>query len=272
MRDGAPSKLSRDARGVVSTLSFCAPKGRSFNRERGHWTEMVKLLFNFRFCLSLVQVDSFLLKVSTETDHHKPQQATTNVVLVTDGQLPLRQCLLPETCTKGIAEPPAVLSFFYDLRKEFRKGFPNAPEINSIQDMINRKSTIFFWHIKESIGLGASMGKLAYYLFFYLWLLCGAISWGLFLYSTQVQGYEGKVNKRKERRENLIISFNSLILVGERHAQGSRGMFCFFHRKKNRAGGKSPDGGGEGDKGLALRFRAGGCGPHTPGRICWWPQ
>ena len=91
-----------------------------------------------------MQVDSFLLKVSTETDHHKPQQATTNVVLVTDGQLPLRQCLLPETCTKGIAEPPAVLSFFYDLRKEFRKGFPNAPEINSIQDMINRKSTIFF--------------------------------------------------------------------------------------------------------------------------------
>ena len=116
---------------------------------------MVKLLFNFRFffCLSLVQVDSFLLKVSTETDHHKPQQATTNVVLVTDGQLPLRQCLLPETCTKGIAEPPAVLSFFYDLRKEFRKGFPNAPEINSIQDMINRKSTIFFDTLKNRSAL-----------------------------------------------------------------------------------------------------------------------
>lgn len=84
-----------------------------------------------------LQVDSFLQKVSTETDH-KP--TSPNIVVVTDGQLPLRQCLLPETCTKGIAEPPAIFSLFYDLRKEFRKGFPNAPDINSIQDMINRKS------------------------------------------------------------------------------------------------------------------------------------
>ena len=141
---------------------------------------MVKLLFNFRFCLSLVQVDSFLLKVSTETDHHKPQQATTNVVLVTDGQLPLRQCLLPETCTKGIAEPPAVLSFFYDLRKEFRKGFPNAPEINSIQDMINRKSTIFFLTHQRIDRPWCVYGKIGLLYIFYLWLLCGAISWGLF--------------------------------------------------------------------------------------------
>ena len=77
--------------------------------------------------------------MSTEVDH-KP----TNIVIVTDGQLPLRQCLLPETCSKGINDPPAVFGIFYDLRKEFRKGFPNAPEINSIQDMINCK---FYFYI-----------------------------------------------------------------------------------------------------------------------------
>ena len=85
-------------------------------------------------------MDSFLQKVSTEVDH-KP----TNIVIVTDGQLPLRQCLLPETCSKGINDPPAVFGIFYDLRKEFRKGFPNAPEINSIQDMINCKFLFLYF-------------------------------------------------------------------------------------------------------------------------------
>ncbi|XP_045023270.1 RNA-binding protein fusilli-like isoform X1 [Daphnia magna] len=84
----------------------------------------------------LSQVDSFLQKVSTEVEQKTASQAA-NVVIVTDGQLPLRQCLLPETCSKGIADPPAIFGHFYDLRKEFRKGFPNAPEINSIQDMMN---------------------------------------------------------------------------------------------------------------------------------------
>jgi len=60
------------------------------------------------------------------------------VVLVTDGQLPLRQCLLPETCNKGIDLTPLYTSFF-DLRKEFRKCLSQAPPlINSVQDMINR--------------------------------------------------------------------------------------------------------------------------------------
>lgn len=77
-------------------------------------------------------MESFLQSVS--------ETASPDIVVVTDGQLPLRQCLMPETCTKGIAEPPAVFSLFYDLRKEFRKGFPNAPtDINSIQEMVNRK-------------------------------------------------------------------------------------------------------------------------------------
>lgn len=89
-------------------------------------------------------MDSFLQKVSTESEH---KSTSPNIVVVTDGQLPLRQCLLPETCTKGIAEPPAIFSLFYDLRKEFRKGFPNAPDITSIQDMINRKSFLIFFFL-----------------------------------------------------------------------------------------------------------------------------
>jgi epithelial splicing regulatory protein 1/2 len=61
------------------------------------------------------------------------------VVLVTDGQLPLRQCLLPETCTKNISDIPAVFCLFYDLRKEFRKCFPTATDVNSVQDIVNCK-------------------------------------------------------------------------------------------------------------------------------------
>ena len=58
------------------------------------------------------------------------------MVLVTDGQLGLRQSLHPETCTKGI-DLPEYYNVFYDLRKEFRKAFPTAPEVNSVQDMLN---------------------------------------------------------------------------------------------------------------------------------------
>lgn len=105
------------------------------------------------------QVDSFLQKLSTEVEHKPPTGQPTNIVIVTDGQLPLRQCLLPETCSKGINDPPAVFGIFYDLRKEFRKGFPNAPEINSIQDMINCKSHFdFFYYFNQSIQHKMSVG------------------------------------------------------------------------------------------------------------------
>lgn len=107
------------------------------------------LFMTFIVYFSVKQVDSFLQKVSTEVEQKTASQAA-NVVIVTDGQLPLRQCLLPETCSKGIADPPAIFGHFYDLRKEFRKGFPNAPEINSIQDMMNCKlqffSFLFFFY------------------------------------------------------------------------------------------------------------------------------
>lgn len=73
-------------------------------------------------------MDSFLSKMAEP------------VVLVADGQLPLRQCLLPETVTKNINEIPNVFCLFYDLRKEFRQKYSN--EVNSVQDMVQCKSSI----------------------------------------------------------------------------------------------------------------------------------
>ncbi|XP_063971755.1 epithelial splicing regulatory protein 2-like isoform X1 [Lytechinus pictus] len=54
--------------------------------------------------------------------------------LLTDGQLHVRQCLHPQTINKGIAIPDYFYSFF-DLRKEFRRKYPNAPHITDVKDM-----------------------------------------------------------------------------------------------------------------------------------------
>ena len=174
-------------------------------------------------------MDSFLQKVSTEVDH-KP----TNIVIVTDGQLPLRQCLLPETCSKGINDPPAVFGIFYDLRKEFRKGFPNAPEINSIQDMINCKFLFLYFFFQSMQSIKMSVG-VPYYVIF---------SYHVFLPSSRSNLYRIFLNPSSSFLSR--VSRNTMC-VGE-------GCFFFFLL------GKSPDEGGkEGDKGLALRL------PHTEG-------
>ncbi|XP_072156853.1 RNA-binding protein fusilli isoform X2 [Bemisia tabaci] len=57
---------------------------------------------------------------------------------VTDGQLPLRQCLHPEACNKEI-ELPDCYNTFHDLRKDFRKFYsvPETEELSSISDLIN---------------------------------------------------------------------------------------------------------------------------------------
>ena len=87
-------------------------------------------------------MESFLQKVPLESDDNS--SSSSKVVLVTDGQLPLRQCLLPETCTKNISDIPAVFCLFYDLRKEFRKCFPTAADVNSVQDIVNCKFSFPF--------------------------------------------------------------------------------------------------------------------------------
>lgn len=58
--------------------------------------------------------------------------------IVTDGQLPIRQCLHREASIKDI-ELPEYYNVFHDLRKDFSK-FYNAPQdltFNSITDLVN---------------------------------------------------------------------------------------------------------------------------------------
>lgn len=61
-----------------------------------------------------------------------------DVTLVTDGQLPLRQILLPEAQRKGIRLSDLYYRF-HDLRKEFAAGFPEHSSASSVEDMLNRK-------------------------------------------------------------------------------------------------------------------------------------
>ncbi|XP_046684469.1 RNA-binding protein fusilli [Homalodisca vitripennis] len=58
--------------------------------------------------------------------------------LVTDGQLPLRQCLHPEACSKNI-ELPSYYHVFHDLRKDFRAFYsaPDDAELNSVTDLVD---------------------------------------------------------------------------------------------------------------------------------------
>lgn len=57
--------------------------------------------------------------------------------LVTDGQLPLRQCLHPEACSKNI-DLPEYYNVFHDLRKDFRTFYnvPNDQELSSITHLV----------------------------------------------------------------------------------------------------------------------------------------
>lgn len=62
------------------------------------------------FCFSL-QFDSFTRSLSIDPN-------SPNFKIVTDGQLPLRQCLHPEACAKEL-DLPDYYWRFSDLRKEF---------------------------------------------------------------------------------------------------------------------------------------------------------
>ena len=80
------------------------------------------------------------------------------VCLVTDGQLPIRQCLFPEAQRKGITLP-AYYSKFHDLRKEFSAAYPDSP-VSEVEDMLKSKFrfsrcplTSFFWLLSHVIYL-----------------------------------------------------------------------------------------------------------------------
>jgi epithelial splicing regulatory protein 1/2 len=61
---------------------------------------------------------------------------STGFRIVTDGQLPLRQCLHPEACRKDL-ELPKYYTTFHDLRKETARFCQNTDDVPaSIADMI----------------------------------------------------------------------------------------------------------------------------------------
>lgn len=58
--------------------------------------------------------------------------------LVTDGQLPLRQCLHPEACRKEL-DLPLYYTVFHDLRKEVARFLGKPEEVpQSVGDMLDR--------------------------------------------------------------------------------------------------------------------------------------
>ncbi|CAG0912497.1 unnamed protein product [Notodromas monacha] len=71
----------------------------------------------------------------TEDMMGEEMDAQPRVVLVCDGQLPLRQCFHPEACNKNVDVPNYYYSFF-DLRKEFAKAY-GSEDINCVSDMLN---------------------------------------------------------------------------------------------------------------------------------------
>lgn len=56
--------------------------------------------------------------------------------LVTDGQLPLRQCLHPEACRKEI-DLPSYYTAFHDLRKEVCRFLGKTEEPPGVAEMLD---------------------------------------------------------------------------------------------------------------------------------------
>jgi hypothetical protein len=76
--------------------------------------------------------------------------------IVTDGQLPIRQCLHRESSIKDI-ELPEYYNVFHDLRKDFSK-FYNAPQdqtFNSITDLVN--CILLYYVKKKTIAYSSSL-------------------------------------------------------------------------------------------------------------------
>ena len=75
------------------------------------------------------------------------QIPTDSICLVTDGALPIRQTLFPETQRKGISLPNYYYRY-HDLRKEFASAFPDS-DATEVEDMLKCKNFtnfIYFCH------------------------------------------------------------------------------------------------------------------------------
>ena len=71
------------------------------------------------------------------------QIPTDSICLVTDGALPIRQCLFPETQRKEISLPNYYYRY-HDLRKEFASAFPDS-DATEVEDMLKCKFYHFFY-------------------------------------------------------------------------------------------------------------------------------
>uniref|UniRef100_T1ILP7 RRM domain-containing protein n=1 Tax=Strigamia maritima TaxID=126957 RepID=T1ILP7_STRMM len=93
----------------------------------------------FGLCEEQVKNGQFLEQILEQFDQFArtklDSDAGRSFLLITDGQLPLRQVLHPEACNKNIDLPESFYTF-YDLRKEFRK-FYHSEEMQNIKDMLN---------------------------------------------------------------------------------------------------------------------------------------
>lgn len=74
-------------------------------------------------CFEFYQLDTFIRKHVSSSSEHESEESQDNsselsFAFVTEGQLPLRQCVHPEASTKDIKLPEYYYSFF-DLKKEF---------------------------------------------------------------------------------------------------------------------------------------------------------
>lgn len=105
------------------------------------WGRGVKLLvFESNFTLSLfftpLMISLFLFLV--QFDQYLRQELNANedasFCICTDGQLHIRQCLHPQATSKGVELPDYFYQFF-DIRKEFRRKYPEAPIIIDVKDM-----------------------------------------------------------------------------------------------------------------------------------------
>lgn len=89
-------------------------------------------------CYNPSHVPFFLLQFDTYVRSLQIDPDSPLFRLVTDGQLPLRQCLHPEACSKNI-DLPSYYYLFHDLRKDFRAFYsaPEDAELNSVTDLVD---------------------------------------------------------------------------------------------------------------------------------------
>ncbi|XP_077983480.1 epithelial splicing regulatory protein 1-like isoform X1 [Glandiceps talaboti] len=79
-------------------------------------------------------LDSVLQQIDNQVRNELNSTEGATFCICTDGQLQLRQCLLPQSANKNIELPEHYYRFF-DLRKEFKRFYTLAPPPGSLKEM-----------------------------------------------------------------------------------------------------------------------------------------